>query len=229
MRKTALALSIALVALFALTSTATADPRIIGGHPSTTAYPFMVALGNGCGASLVAPSWLVTATHCGEARAARIGSLNSRSGGEVIAIGRKVDKPGTDLTMMRLATPSTMKPVKLAPGVPTVGTRVRLLGWGCTSWPECVTPIALQEIDLPALDYRQCQGAGPGDVCVAGDATHSACHGDSGGPAILWYQGEWQQVGETHGAGQWDAECAGTTTYTGLHQHKAWIDAQLAT
>ncbi|CCH31491.1 trypsin-like serine protease [Actinosynnema sp. NPDC047251] len=219
---------LALVALFATAGNAAADPRIIGGRAATTAYSFMVALSNGCGASLVSPTWLVTATHCGAAGSARIGSLRNDSGGEVIRIDRKVDRAGTDLTMMRLAKASTKTPVKRAPGWPSVGSSVRLLGWGCTSWPDCVTPVALQEIDLIALAYDECGGAGPKDVCVSGDKAHSACHGDSGGPAVVWYQEEWQLVGETHGAGDWDAECAGTTLYTGTHQHKAWIDTQLA-
>jgi secreted trypsin-like serine protease len=205
------------------------QPNIIGGHNASETYSFMVALSNGCGGSLVAPQWIVTANHCGSASQGRIGSTTKNSGGEVGRIDRRLTKPGTDLTLMHLSTPARSTPVRMAQTNPAAGTPVRLLGWGCLSWPNCSTPVTLQEIDLAILASSRCRAGGgtANDVCVSGDRTHSACHGDSGGPAVTGVRGDWTLVGETHGPGDNNGECATTTLYTGIAAHPSWIRQQI--
>ncbi|WP_067459884.1 S1 family peptidase [Actinomadura macra] len=205
------------------------DMPIIGGHDATETYSWMVSLSNGCGASLVAPQWIVTANHCGSASQGRIGSNSKNSGGESRQIDRRVTKPGTDLTVMHLTTPSTLAPVKMTQTNPAANSPVRLLGFGCMSWPSCRNATTLQEIDLTILPSGQCSAGGgtANDVCVSGDRTHSACHGDSGGPAVTGSRGNWTLVGETHGPGDNRGECATTTLYTGIAPHLTWINQQI--
>ncbi|MEC3980960.1 trypsin-like serine protease [Amycolatopsis sp. H20-H5] len=189
----------------------------------------MVALHNGRGGSLVSAQWIVTAHHCGDASQGRIGSTDNGSGGEVGQIDNVITDPGTDLTMMHLTQPSQQAPVRMAQSNPAEGTTARLLGWGRTSWPSCQTPSTLQEIDLTVLASSACAdgGGGAGDVCISGHQAHSACHGDSGGPAIVGSSGSWTLVGETHGPGDNGGECATSTLYTGIAQHLDWINQQI--
>lgn len=202
---------------------------IIGGHNATETYSWMVSLSNGCGGSLVASQWIVTANHCGSASQGRIGSTSKNSGGEVGQIDRRVTRPGTDLTLMHLRTPARSAPVKMAQSNPAANTPVRLLGFGCMSWPGCRTATTLQEIDLTVLPSSACYAGGgtANDVCVSGDRTHSACHGDSGGPAVVGTRGDWTLVGETHGPGDNRGECATSTLYTGIAPYLSWINQQI--
>jgi hypothetical protein len=138
-------------------------------------------------------------------------------------------RPGTDLTLMHLSSPVQAAPVRMAQSNPAPDTPVRLLGWGCTSWPYCSTPTVLQEIDLTVLPSGQCWAGGgtASDVCVSGDRSHSACHGDSGGPAVVGSRGDWTLVGEPQGPGDNRGECATSTPYTGIAPYLTWINQQI--
>ena len=191
------------------TSVANADPTpppatgIVGGVPATEVYSFMASLQyeggyHACGASLIAPSWLVTAEHCTEANPsqARIGTTTYNSGGEIRQIlSHRV--LGGDVALLQLATPSTMSPVEIAESAP-IGSSTRIIGWGqtCPIRGCGGTPVGLRQLDTSILSESSC-GIDSDELCIEGGGGRGACWGDSGGPAVTGGPGAWKLVGAT--------------------------------
>ncbi|MFI5985171.1 S1 family peptidase [Streptomyces sp. NPDC051555] len=240
-----------LAALMAVTSlglSVTSAHAIINGTPATTPAPFMGSLQRPdsprpdhhvCGATLIAPEWMVTAGHCvrGELNGwkVRIGSTSVSSGGELIDVERYVRHPdgvhGGDIALLKLKNPSAAQPVAVAAHAADTGEAVHILGWGNTcqqSGPSC-WPDDLRELTTSRLDDGVCHESGlvaVKEICVASVGGRGAANMDSGGPALVRENGSWSLAGATSGSG--GEVGTDPTIYSSVPAFRNWIDSTIA-
>jgi len=173
--------------------------HIIGGTAVPDGkYPFQAALldltrgGNDwnmqiCGASLIAPSWILTAAHCVEE-----GGVVTAPVDAAIVLGRTVLKrkwgerhvvdgifpssrynentDADDVALIHLAVPSAYAPIRVAQvsddGYEAAGTMLTVIGWGDTiAVPPFVDPTDLfypqrmREVQVPVVSDATCGAA----------------------------------------------------------------------
>jgi secreted trypsin-like serine protease len=175
----------------------TPEPLIVGGTiASPGEYPWMAALvsasisnpysGQYCGASLIAPRWVLTAAHCvyKSGKVISPSSLDvvvginnlsdgptSGTSGQRLDVVQVIPYPGYnfatddgDVALLKLATPAqlnaTVKTIQLVTSNQDAlfapGVSATVTGWGSTSYPGVSYPNELREVTVPIVSNTTC-------------------------------------------------------------------------
>ena len=231
----------ALAVVIGSMAVATPAQAIVNGQLASEEYPHMAAFlhdGNQiCGASLIAPSWILSAAHCvdteepASAYSFTIGGVPdlAESGGETIVADQVIVHPlyeetGVhDVSLFHLSRPSTFDPISLADPATDKplwepGDEARVIGYGGQFFQTPSIDEQLREVDIPVVSDEDCE-TGPyvfggiddaTEVCAGNlHGTEDSCQGDSGGPLMVRDGTEWIQMGVV----SWGLGCAFPTAY----------------
>ena len=203
-----------------------------------------------CGATLVHQSWAVTAAHCmfnGSSGAAYLPeNLELYIGTTVLDSGQgthhdvseihvhpayaeSTTTSFNDIALLKLATPTSRAPARLATIKPGEGYDALTVGWGRRNAVQVANtsddfPQALQEVNVTTFDNANCYSGLLDSHLCAGELAggEDSCAGDSGGPLLLSSRGQDTLVGVvSYGFGC--AQPGNLGVYTSVPSFLNWI------
>ncbi|MGH3762712.1 S1 family peptidase [Actinophytocola sp.] len=203
-------------------------PKIIDGRFADNA-PWAARLfvdgQENCSATIIAPTWILTAEHCVASAGTytfNIGSLDQTQGESATGVNIHTN-PEADIALVELdhAVTATYSPLGTADAV-DVGQTVQVYGWGatCTDQPEINCQSQMLKVadvgvsDVACADYRG------GTAICANRIDGITAGGDSGGPMFATnpVDGGYYQVGVAS-----TSDRQTTTAYTNITQYRDWI------
>jgi secreted trypsin-like serine protease len=173
-----------------------------------------------CSATIIAPTFILTAKHCVTAAGTytfRIGSLDQTSGGTV-ATGTTITlHPTADFAIVRLdrSVQATFSPLGTTADV-SVGRTVQIYGWGatCTNQPEINCQAQFIKVANVTVTSVTCSDAFGGIAVCARRGDGIAAGGDSGGP--MFSNGRQVGVAST-------SDRATRTAYNNITRYRSFI------
>ena len=233
---------------------------IVGGKVAEEgAWPWMVTLqkggGHHCGASLIAPQWVLTAAHCvvDKSRNARgantytvaVGAHRLSGIEQRIKVAKVIVHPDydddsmiNDVALLKLERPLNNVEIVSINGdasTPKAGTDATVIGWGALSedgeYPDVLRQVTVPVVSNKTANKPEAYAGGITEQMLAAGFKRGgkdSCQGDSGGPLVIRQGGKWLQVGVV----SWGHGCARPNNYgiyARLSSLKPWIDKRMGT
>ena len=231
-----------------------AEPEIIGGTTATIGeYPFFTSIIDSsrwlCGASLVAPDFVLTAGHCADAfkKGAIIGAYYTAkmtTGSVKVKVVEQILYPGwknafhNDVLLLKISPAVTsIKPIQmnLDATLPASGESLEVIGFGQTANKGPASNVLLQA-EVTEVPYAACFKYFGGvivatqHICVENASPYrGTCYGDSGGPLLGLGSGATAGTNMTYGVLSFGGNSCtrGPSVYTRLSGYTSFLQTNI--
>lgn len=195
----------------------TAEPTVVPLSPGQ-----LLAIGTfgGCSGTVIAPTWVLTATHCG------------LSGGEELCVGadqpdtclgsvRAYDNPEGDMTLLELDRDAR----EVLPGLVPIPVLTEAMDQGWIGRTAEASGYGQQEDgssgerEFTAEPISSLSGD---TLTIDGEGRHGVCFGDSGGPVMVVASDGTARVAGDLSNG--DGSCVGQDNFTRVDVYLEWIE-----
>ncbi len=190
--------------------------------PMSPGQQWAVANFNGCSGTLIAPTWVLSATHCGHRRGASVCfGQTPRNSDVCVNAARVIENPQADQTLVELDRDMT----QVMPGIVPIPILTEELGQDWIGRTAEAAGYGQQDDGgfgtrkFTAQPIVRVQG---NDVTIDGEGRRGVCFGDSGGPLmVIANDGTVRVVGDLSNG---DGSCVGRDNYTRVGRYRDWIE-----